>query len=59
MTYTTTQSNATSFKPLSKARDGTPILMDTSQILNLRSQVGVKNHGRLILALVHFTWQHP
>ena len=39
-TYTTAHGSASSFNPLSEARDGTCILMDTSQVLNPLSHNG-------------------
>ena len=40
MTYTTAHGNVGSFNPLSKARDPTCILLDTSQVHNLLSHSG-------------------
>ena len=48
--YTTAQGNARSFNPLSKARDRTRILMDTSQVHNLLSHNG---NFRCIIPMVH------
>ena len=40
LAYTTAQSNASSFNPLSKARDQTRVLVNTSQDFNLLSYDG-------------------
>ena len=40
MTYTTAHGDTGSLNPLSKARDRTRILMDTSQVLNPRATTG-------------------